>query len=390
MRGGLRWPYRPFQVVCVLAAVLLAAAFSSQPGFAEHVGIRPIPDKAHLGSLGERLNENTIAIASGGPGTTDLSIACDLSTVLDDGSDFRILPIIGKGGGENLKDVRFLKGVDLGITQLNILNEFRASNEIGGIDDQIDYIAKLFNEEMHIVVRADSGIASLDQLDGKKVNFGDIGGSSELSSRDVFHRLGIHPVEVNVGQGDAMEKLKAGELAATILIAGEPTGLMSTLRTSQGLRFLPVEFVKPLQADYLPAALSHEDYPGMIEPGHDVNSIAVSAILISYNWPRDSDRYRRIAMFIDRFFPRLGELQKPPHHPKWRETSLAAVLPGWSRFPAADEWLKQHVTAKPAVANIRGQFDQFLAGDTAGAPVNRPDRDQLFKQFLEWRAHAGE
>jgi uncharacterized protein len=386
MRGGLRWPQRPFQVPCVLAAVLLTAAFSSQSSFGDPAGGRPIPDKPHLGSLGARLNANTIAIVSGNPNATYLSIAYDLSDVLDDGDDFRILPVIGKGGGQNIRDVRFLKGIDLGITQSIILNEFRESNEIGNIDDKIDYIAKLFNEEMHVVVRADSGITSLAQLDGKKVNFSDIGSGSQLSSRDIFRRLGIHPLEVNMGQADAVEKLKTGELAATILIAGKPTGLMGKLRASQGLRFLPVQFSKPLQADYLPAVLSHSDYPGMVEEGHDVNTIAVSAVLICFDWPPDSDRYRRIADFVDRFFPKLSELQKPPHHPKWRETNLAAVLPGWTRFPAATEWLKQHGRTQPALAETREQSGQFVANRN-GEPQNAAERDRLFQKFLDWQAH---
>ncbi len=384
MRGGLRWPQWPFQVLCVLAVVVLTAAFSLQSSFARHGGGgEPIPDKPNLGSVGERLNANTIAIVSGNPNATYLTIAYDLSDVLDDGANFRVLPVIGKGGGQNIKDVRFLKGIDLGITQSIILNEFRESNEIGNIDNRIDYLAKLFNEEMHVVVRADSPITSLADLDGKVVNFSDIGSGSQLSSQDIFRRLGIHPKEVNMGQGDGVVKLKKGEIAATILIAGKPTGLMGKLRASEGLRFLPVAFAKPLQADYLPAVLTHADYPGMVEPGHDVNTIAVSAVLICYNWPRDSDRYRRIAEFVDRFFPKLGELQKPPHHPKWRETNLAAVLPGWNRFPAAAEWLQQHQPARPVVGT-RAQFDQFLAAQNGAAP-SEAARDRLFQEFLNWQ-----
>jgi uncharacterized protein len=387
MKGGLRWPQRPFQVMCVLVALAAAAAFSLQSVRAAHwaAGGRPIPDKPYLGSLGERLNANTVAIIAGNPNATYLTIAYDMSDVLDDGDNFRILPVIGKGGGQNIRDVRFLKGIDLGITQSIILNEFRASNEIGNIDDQIVYIAKLFNEEMHVVVRADSGITALDQLDGKKVNFSDVGSGSQLSSRDVFRRLGLHPQEVNMGQGDALEKLKTGELAATILIAGKPTGAMGKLRASDGLRFLPVAFAKPLQADYLPAVLGHADYPNMVEAGHDVDTIAVGAVLIAYNWPKDSDRYRRIAKFVDVFFPKLAEFQKPPHHPKWRETNLAATLPGWTRFAEADDWLAHNRETQPAAT--QQQFDRFLStkGVSAGSD-NSPERERLFQQFLQWQA----
>jgi len=374
-----------------LVAVLLSAAFSPHWSFAQRAGRQPIPDKPNLGGLGERLNANTISIVSGNPNATYLSVAYDLSDVLDDGDDFRILPVIGKGGGQNIRDVRFLKGIDLGITQSIILNQYRASNEIGNIDSQIDYIAKLFNEEMHVVVRADSGITSLSQLDGKKVNFSDVGSGSQLSSRDIFRRLGVHPIEVNMGQADAVQQLKTGELAATILIAGKPTGLMGKLRAAEGLRFLPVDFSKPLQDDYLPASLSHADYPNMVAADRDVDTIAVSAVLICYNWARNSDRYRRIAKFVDRFFPRLSDLQKPPHHPKWRETNLAAVLPGWNRFPAATDWLEEHKDVRPVAADLHEKFDQFLAQRPApganNAANNDAERERLFQEFLDWQAH---
>jgi uncharacterized protein len=372
-----------------LVGITLTAAVSLQFRSVERAaGSLPIPNKPDLGSLGERLNANTIAIVAGNPNATYLTIAYDMSDVLDDGDNFRILPVIGKGGGQNIRDVRFLKGIDLGITQSIILNEFRESGEIGNIDDKIAYVTKLFNEEMHVVVRADSGINAITDLNGKKVNFSDVGSGSQLSSRDIFKRLGITPVEVNMGQGDALEKLKTGELAATILIAGKPTGAMGKLRAADGFRFLPVPFAKALQADYLPALLGHDDYPGMVESGQDVNTIAVSAVLIAYNWPEDSDRYRRIAKFVDTFFPKLAELQQPPHHPKWRETNLAAAVPGWTRFPAAQKWLDQNRGKQPLAASTREQFDQFLAtrGTGNGDSVSPGEHDRLFQEFIQWRA----
>ena len=386
MGGGSRRSIVPSKRHAVLIAVVLTAAF--QFALAGGLGAGPVPDKANLGSLGERLNINTVAIVSGNPNGTYLTIAYDLSAVLDDGDNFRILPVIGKGGGQNIRDVRFLKGVDLGITQSIILNEYRASNEIGKLDDKIVYIAKLFNEEMHVVVRADSGVNTLDQLGGKKVNFSDVGSGSQLSTRNIFRRLGIKVEELNMGQTDAFAKIKSGEIAATVLIAGKSAASMAKLKSADGFRFLPVPFAKQLQNDYLPAVLGHDDYPGMVEAGNDVDTVAVSAVLIAYNWPRNTDRYRRIAKFVEVFFPRLAELQQAPRHPKWRETNLAAVVPGWTRFPAAEEWLSHNRTnAMPAAT--REQFDQFLTarGAAGVGSENTQKREQLFQEFLKWQAH---
>jgi TRAP-type uncharacterized transport system substrate-binding protein len=293
--------------------------------------------------------------------------------------------VVGKGGGQNIRDVRFLKGVDLGITQSVLLNGFRKSNEIGSIDDKIVYLAKLFNEEMHLIVRAESGITSIDQLAGRKVNFSDIGSGTQLSSRDIFDKLAIKVEEVNVGQADAFEKLKSGEIAATILIAGKPAASMARLVAAEGFRILPVPYRKALQADYLPATLASTDYPRLIEQDKPVDSVAVSAVLIAYNWPKGTDRYRRIQKFVDSFFPKLAQFQKPPRHPKWKEANLAATLPGWTRFEGAEEWLKKNAQQQPVVSE-REQFDRFLQARSQAAPgaVTTQDREALFREFMQW------
>ncbi len=383
MVGGGRPHARPWGSFCLLAAFAALLTQLTQPALAQHRSGPPLPNKPQLGSLGERINSNTIAVISGNLNATYVTIAYDMSAVLDDGDDFRVLPVIGKGGGQNIKDVRFLKGVDLGITQSNLLGYYKRTNEIGPIDDKIVYIAKLFNEEMHLIVRADSGINSLADLSGKKVNFPDIGSGTQLSTRDIFERLGIRPEEVNMGQADAFEALKKGEIAATILIAGKPAGSMIKLKASDGFRMLPVAFDKPLQTDYLPATLTNEDYPGLIAPGEKVETVAVGAVLIAFNWPKGTDRYRRIQKFVDTFFPRLGEFQKAPRHPKWREANLGATLPGWTRFAGAEEWLRNR--DKVAGGGERDQFGAFLA-QRVSKPValSSEERDRLFQEFLTW------
>jgi TRAP-type uncharacterized transport system substrate-binding protein len=342
-------------------------------------------DGAAVVRLGAQTNENTITIVAGNPNATYLAIAYDLSAVLDD-DKLRVLPVIGKGGGQNVRDVRFLKGIDLGITQANLLGRFRRTNELGPIDDKIVYIAKLFNEEMHLVVR-DPAITAIDQLAGKKVNFSDVGSGTQLSARDIFERLGIAIQEVNIGQADAVEALNKGEIAASVLIAGKPA--VSTAKLN-GFRLLPVPFRKELQNDYLPAALTHEDYPSLIPAGHSVDTIAVGAVLIAFNWPKDSERYRRLNRFVDTFFSRLAEFQKPPRHSKWREVNLAAVIPGWKRFDGAEEWLqKSRAQAAAAAAKAkemadRSRFSEFIAARQTARAAAPAEREALFQEFLKW------
>ncbi|MEQ1616444.1 MAG: C4-dicarboxylate ABC transporter substrate-binding protein, partial [Hyphomicrobiaceae bacterium] len=194
----------------------------------------------------------------------------------------------------------------------------------------------------------------------------------------------IKPVEVNMGQSDAFLKVKSGEIAATILIAGKPAGSFGKLKAEGGMKLLPVPYTEALEAEYFPATLDHEDYPGLIAKGQKVETIAVGAVLAVYNWPRDTDRYRRVAKFTQSFFANFPDLQKPPRHVKWKETNLAANLKGWKRFPAAQELLDRSVTT--ASATVSG-VDPQLARQQASkaAPGDAAEQERLFQQFMEWR-----
>ena len=353
MKRDGRLIFRLATLCCLFAAALCAAVLFNQQSVARQRSVSPAPSVPQLDSFGERVNANTIAIISGNPNGTYLAIAYDLSAVLNDGDNFRVLPVVGEGGAQNIKDVRFLKGVDLGITQVNLLGYYKRNNVIGSIDDKIVYIAKLFNEEMHLIVRADGGITSIEQLAGRRVNFSDVGSGTQLATRDIFARLGISAAEVNMGQADAFEKLKSGEIAASVLIAGKPAASIGKLKAAEGFRILPMPYPKPLQDDYLPVKLTSEDYPGLIAPGQEVQTVAVGTVLIAYNWPKNTDRYRRIETFVENFFPRLADFQKPPRHPKWHETNLATVLRG-RRGMAARSCGRRRGGARPVQPLPRG------------------------------------
>jgi uncharacterized protein len=341
----------------------------------------------------EQPNENTIGVISGSPNSDDtyLQMAYDLAEVLNDDDNLRILPIAGIGGPRNIRDVRYLRGVDIGLTQTNILNSFRRSNErMGQADDKIVYIAKLFNEEVHLVARPD--ITSIEQLKGLKVNLDAKGSGTSYSMRDLFKSFGIDVEEVSMSQFEALEKVRSGEIAATALIAGKPVRSMSKLLRGDRLHFVPVPYPTQLIGDYMPATLTHDDYPELIPAGEPVDTVAVGAVLIAYNWPKtNADRYRRVQRFVEAFFPKIAEFQKPPRHPKWREVNLAATLPGWTRFEVAQAWLdSQRIEAQRinpgtngAPAATSGPRQARAAGG-AGEATQTPD-PALYQEFLRWR-----
>jgi len=354
-----------------------------QPAPTEPVVRTPAAAKSNLKAVADKMNANTLTVVTGAPNLIYMTFGYDLAAVLNNGDELRVLPVISQGATQNVRDVRFLKGIDLGFAQTNILGHYRRTGEIGDVSDRLVYIAKICNEEFHFIVR--SNIASLEELRGRKVNFNTAGSGTQLSARDIFGRLGIQVEEVNMGPADGLEKLKNGEIAATVITSGKPAPLLANIKASDGYRVLPVPFAKSLQDDYLPSTLTHDDYPNLLAPGETVDTIASGTVLFAYNWPKNSDRYRRIDAFVKGFFSKFAEFQRPPRHPKWRETNLASTIPGWKRFEGAEEWLATYRDNEMAAR--RAQFEQFLADrQTLG---NRPalsdgDYKRLFDDFVKW------
>jgi uncharacterized protein len=153
--------------------------------------------------------------------------------------------------------------------------------------------------------------------------------------------------------------LKRGEIDANVLIAGKPTGSTSRIKASDGFKILPVAYEKALQDDFLPAVLTHEDYPDLIAKGEKIDTVAVSCVLIAYNWDKGTDRYQRISRFVEAFFPRIADFQKRSRAIRNGKRPISPPSsPGWKRHDAAEEWLAKN--RMPAVSNERQQFDAYM------------------------------
>jgi TRAP transporter TAXI family solute receptor len=358
--------------------------FADKSSYVERVG-------DHFVSVGvykiEAPNENTVGVISGNPysAPTYLQFAYDMAVVLNDGSNLRIVPVVGMGGVQNIRDVQSLKGIDVGFTQSNILNGYRVANkeQVGSDASKIVYIANLFNEEVHLIARPD--ITSISQLRGQKVNIDVAGSSTAFTVRDVFWNLGVDVEEVNLDQADAIEKMKTGEIAATVLVAGKPVQAIQNIPREYGFHMLSIPFASALQEGYLPDKFTSDDYPGLVPDGATVETVAVSAVLIAYNWPAETDRYRRVKKFVEALFNKFDQFLEPSRHPKWQSVNLASTLPGWKRFDIAETLV---VTEAPtgAVTPTQATFEKFLEDKGPLANVTPADREKLFSEFMEWAA----
>ena len=369
------------RLILIRSLLIGVAMMSMFAGGAVAIAQVPGPQPARAPRLEEqwkaKLNANIVSIIAGSPEETYLDITHDLAVLLND-DNLRILPIAGMGGAQNIRDVLYLKGVDIGITSTQMLRYFASTGELStALDQRLNYITRMFPEEMHVV--AGRGVKTIEELNGKKVNFSDSGSSTQITARDVFGLLGIAVNEVNLSQADAITAIKNGEIAATVVFSGKPAGIFSHVSANDNLHLLEIPITRTLENVYSPAQLEQTLYPNLIDKGQTIQTIAVDAVLITNNWQPASDRYRRVAKFVEALFSRFAEFKKPPRHPKWQEVDLSKELPGWQRFPAAQELLQQ------------AKFDEFRTKFHGGsvAAQSATEKQRLFREFRDWSEGEG-
>jgi TRAP transporter TAXI family solute receptor len=329
----------------------------------------------------ERANAGTVGIISGGADGTYIRIAADLANVLD-GDNMRILPIIGRGSLQNLNDIMYLRGVDVGIVQMDAREGLPSDNLRAQARQRLRYIARLYNEELHVVGM--SSITDIRQLDGKKVNIDKEGSGTSLTAKLVFEKLGIKPEYTNYDQATALERLKSGELQAVLYVAGRPVRAFSDFQGGGRFHLIPIPFEGAIAENYLPARFEPADYANLTD-GKPVETIAVGNVLAVFNWPERSERYRRVERFVDAFFSHFDDFKLPGRHPKWKEVVLTADVPGWERFKPAQEWLDKNANVAKTDDRQEQEFQRFVDARGKPIPSAAPERQRLFEEFLSWQ-----
>ena len=278
------------------------------------------------------VNGGTVGLISGGVTGTYVRIAADLANALDDGYELRVLPIIGKGSVRNIEDLVLLRGVDVAIVQSDVLDFYKRADLVSNIEGKVRYISKLYNEEVHLL--ANSEFRTVDELNGKRVNFGTEGSGTFMTASIIFDDLGIEVDVSSYPEPIALERLRAGELDALVFVGGKPVEFVQNVSRQDQLHLLDIPPGR-IKAAYLPAEFTADAYPNLVDAGDPVQTVAVSAVLAAYNWPSDHPRRQKLNRFIERFFANFKSLLEPPFHPKWREVDLTAPVPGWQRIAPA-------------------------------------------------------
>ncbi len=343
-------------------------------------------EAANAAQLREQVNRGTVGIIAGDMHSTTVRMSKDLATVLDDGDNRRVLTVVGKGSVQNILDLLYLRHIDVAIVQADVLDYFKARSVHPGVENAIRYVAKLHNEELHLLVRDD--VQSVEDLAGKRVSFGALGSGTYITASILFGNLKIGVQPLMLDQALALEKLKTGKIDGLVYVVGKPARLFTEIAPDDGLKLLPVPLPPKLLETYLPSKLTSDDYPGLVDPEAPVQTIGIGSVLAVYNWSPENWRYTKVERFTEALFDNFEAMQIPGRHPKWAEVNLAAELPGWQRFAPAESWLEEHKRKQPvevAESELLLEFERFVREVEVGEATNAEEsKHALFEEFVRW------
>jgi TRAP-type uncharacterized transport system substrate-binding protein len=354
---------------------------AAQPAFTPLTTPWTFPDR-------DAVNAGTVTIITAPAGGAKSVFAADMARVLDEKDKLRILPVLGKGPVQNVIDVLYLKSIDMGLVATDV-PEFYKIQYGSNITDRLRYIMKLYNDEIHIIAPVE--IKTVFDLEGKRIEAPkDVG---LYSAKAIFSRLKINVTYDSTHLNDdtgALQEVIDGKADAWIVGTAKVMPIARNLKNeNRRLHLVSIPYDPRLQDLYLPSEFTSDDYPNLIAPGERIDTVADGILLVAFNWPENTERYQRVARFVDALFSRIDEFAKPPRHPKWKEASVTAVVPGWQRFKAAQDWIDrwraQHVDA--ASQTSLATFKDFLASQ-GRSNLSPEELERLYAQFLDWNRRA--
>jgi hypothetical protein len=267
--------------------------------------------------------------------------------------NIRVLPIAGHGAVENVRDLLYLRGVDLAILNSDVLKFLERTRQLPHAADRVRYVTHLFDQTVYLLVRKD--LAAIEDLRGRKVLVLSKGGASHTTATTLFGLLKIDVVLETPGSSAHLEDESVEKSDGVLLLGGELARARLSARARQGLRVLPIAMTPALAGAYRPAVVEPQDVPG-VPQADKVETVAVSTLLAVFNWTSSHGRLANVSRFVKGLLAALPGLREQNPGSVWRQADISAQLPGWSRHAAAlpERWLgKAQIAELAAVERPR-------------------------------------
>ncbi len=323
---------------------------------------------------------------------TYIQIGRDLGKFVAPAAGIELEALTSAGATENVRRLRTEADVKFAMLQSDVyqayLDQAAAGNaEARQLIQSLRVVLPLYNEEIYFVVRKDSPIDYVHQIEGQRISPGPLGSGAALTTATLFRRL----FGRGIGEDHARYQTNEEGLASlvtdqsvdvVVIVAGQPTKTLSEMRPEareliKFLRFDPDHpSSKAALETYLPTRVTAANYPNLLT--EDLPSLAVRSLLVTYNYqqPHTIEMLSRFARSLCTNFATL----QAEGHPKWKEVKIEqpSLGRGWRYFPATERVLRacQPVAARPepAAAPVRSRLPRCASEEerTLGLCPDKP------------------
>ncbi|HEX4885110.1 MAG TPA: TAXI family TRAP transporter solute-binding subunit [Casimicrobiaceae bacterium] len=186
-------------------------------------------------------------------------------------------------------------------------------------------LGALYPEQVQLVTNASANVRSFKDLKGKSVSSGSPGSGQWQLLGDLLEAHGMTRKDITEDLSSfaqSVDKIKDGNLVASLITAGAPTASITDLANARELRIVPlagpeIETLRKKQPYYASVQLPANTYKGQTAP---VDTLAVMAIWATHEELSEQTAYEVTKALFENL-EILGQV-----HPKGKEISLKTAL----------------------------------------------------------------
>ena len=230
-----------------------------------------------------------VGIATGGTGGTYYPLGGMLAQLISNEADVegKRISATAETGNASVANAGLLAqgSIETAFVAADILDAaYKGANQFEGkAADNLRALGSLYPETVQLVARADAGIASFADLAGKSVSSGSPGSGQWQLLGDLLaaHDMTREDVSEDFSSfAQSADKIKDGNLDASLITAGTPTSSITELANGHDIAIVPlsgpaVAALQEVQPYYATATLPAGTYKGV---DADVETLAVRAI----------------------------------------------------------------------------------------------------------------
>jgi len=305
---------------------------------------------AALGALPAALAQGRIffGIATGGTGGTYYPLGGMLAQLISNKVVIggQKLSATAETAGASVANAQLLgrKEIESAFVAADILDAaFSGKNQFDGKPlKNLRALGALYPEQVQLVTAAKSNIRSFRDLKGKSISSGSPGSGQWQLLGDLLEAHGM--TRKDIGEdlssfAQSIDKIKDGNLTASLITAGAPTASVTDLANTHEVRIVPlagpeIEALRKKQPYYAQVQLPANTYKGQTAP---VDTLAVMAIWATHDG-LSTDLAYAVTKALFENTDILGQV-----HPKGKEITLKTALQSVSipLHPGAERFYKE-------------------------------------------------